>query len=231
MALRMIDHPVMLAPFFLLMVSFLLKGNISWILMGMAFFLVFYLSFTSDARIKGKKIVVRIGKPIPLAKKEILPDEVVEIIELPEAYGIRIIGQFQRPWVPMGYLATGLFVGILLLLRGESYGIFWIYISLLSSLNYLFRPADKRIRVMASGVISLVSALAFFGLRHPEFSLSVIAYGFFDVFISIEDYGQDAIIIKTENEKIVLLGESTSKEKLLNELKSLLAGGSNVQTS
>ncbi|WP_297506201.1 hypothetical protein [Thermococcus sp.] len=231
MVLKIVDHPVVLVPFLLLVVSFLTGEKVSWILMGLSFWLIIYISFTSEARIEGQKIVIRIGRPIPLAKKEILPDEVVEVIELPEAYGIRIIGQFQRPWVPMGRLATGLFVGILLLLRGQSYGIFWIYISLLSSLNYLFRPVDKRTRVMASGIISLVSALAFLYLRHPEFSLSVIAYGFFDVFISIGDYGQDAIIIKTENEKIVLLGESASKERFLKGLRSILAGGLNVQTS
>ncbi|ASJ06455.1 hypothetical protein [Thermococcus pacificus] len=229
MPLRIVDHPVVLMPFLLLAVSLLTGEKVSWILMGLSLWLIVYISFTGEAKIEGQKIVIRIGRPIPLAKKEILLDEVVEVIELPGAYGIRMIGQFQRPWVPIGCLTTGLFVGILLLLRGESYGIFWMYISLLSSLDYLFRPVDKRIRVVASGIISLFSALAFFYLRHPEFSLGVIAYGFFDV-ISSEDYGQDAIIIKTENEKIVLLGESASKERFLKGLRSIIVGGLNAQT-
>jgi len=75
MPLRMIDHPVMLLPFILLEVSFLLGGNVGRTLMVLAFWLVVYISLTGDARIERGLIVVRIGRPVPLARKEILLDE------------------------------------------------------------------------------------------------------------------------------------------------------------
>jgi len=231
MSLRMVDHPVALIPFFLLAVSFLIGGRTGWVLMLLSFWLIVYISFTGGVRIGGQKIVIRIGRPLSLAKREIPLDEIVEVVELPLAYGIRLIEQFQRPWVPLGSLATGVFVGILLLLRGEFYGVLWVYVSLLSSLNYVFRPREKRTRIIASGVISLASALAFLYLRYPEFSLGVILYGLFDALFASDNYGQEAVIIRTEKERIVLIGESTSKEKFLDELKSILVGGSNVQAS
>ncbi|WP_456423708.1 hypothetical protein [Thermococcus sp.] len=231
MSLRMVDHPVVLIPFFLLVVSFLTGGEVGWVLMGLSFWIVLYISFTSEVRVEGQKIVIRVGKPFSLAKKEIPPEEIVEIIELPSAYGIRLVGQFQRPWVPLGSLATGVFVGILLLLRGEFYGVLWVYVSLLSFLDYILRPKEKRTRIFASVVISLSSALAFLYLGHPEFSLGVIIYGFLDAVFASDNYGQEALIIKTENERIVLLGDPASKKKFFEEIKVLLAGGSNAQTS
>ena len=231
MSLRMIDHPVILIPFLLLTVSFLIDGKIGWVLMGLSFWLVLYISFTSDVKIEGRRIVIRIGRPLPLAKKTISLDEIVEVVELPSAYGIRLIEQFQRPWIPLGTLATGIFIGVLLILRGEFYGILWIYISVVSSLDYVFRPREKKTRIIASVVISLVSALAFLYINHPEFTLSVIFYGFFDALFANESYGQNSVVIKTESERIVLLGSPTSKEKFLEELKSILIGGPNVQTA
>ena len=231
MSLRMIDHPVILIPFFLLTVSFLIDGKIGWVLMGLSFWLVLYVFFTSEVKIEGRKIVIRIGRPLSLAKKTISLDEIVEIIELPSAYGIRLIEQFQRPWVPLGTIVTGIFIGVLLILRGEFYGIFWIYASILSSLDYVFRPREKKTRILASMGVSLVSALAFLYINYPEFALSVIFYGFFDALFANENYSKNCVIIKTESERIVLLGSPTSKEKFLEELKSILIGDPNVQTA
>jgi len=228
MPLGMIDHPVMLLPFILLAVSFLLGGNVGWALMALAFWLVVYISLTGDARIERGRIVVRIGRPVPLARKEVPLDEIVEVIKLPSASGVRLIEQFQRPWVPLGNLAIGVSIGALFLYRSEFYGVLWIYVSLLSSLNYLFRPADKRNRMVASLFISFTSAWAFLYLGHPEFVLVVALYGLFDATFANENYGQDAVIIRTEREQIVLLGDSTATESFIEEIKSLLAGGSNV---
>ncbi len=227
MPLRMIDHPVMLLPFILLAVSFVLGGDVGWALMALAFWLVVYISLTGDARIERGRIVVRIGRPVPLARKEVPLDEVVEVIKLPSASGIRLIEQFQRPWVPLGSFATGIFIGILFLYRGEFYGVLWIYVSILSLLNFLFRPSEKRNRVLASLIVSLASALALLYLGYLEFVLVIALYGFFDA-IFVNENGQDAVIIRTERERIVLLGESTSTESFIEEIKSLLAGGSNV---
>jgi hypothetical protein len=229
MSLKMIDHPVMLLPFIMLAVSFLLGGNVGWALMALALGLVVYLSLTSDARIERGRIVVRIGRPVPLVRKEIPLDEVVEVIKLPSASGVRLIEQFQRPWVPLGNLAIGVSIGALFLHRGEFYGLLWIYVSILSALNFLFRPSEKRNRILASVVVSLLTALGFLLLRHPEFVLAVILYGFFDATFANENYGQDAVIIRTERERIVLLGDSTATERFMGKIKSLLgAGGSNV---
>ena len=221
MSLKMIDHPVMLVPFLLLAVSFLLGGNIGWALMALALGLVVYLSLTSDARIERGRIVVRIGRPVPLVRKEIPLDEVIEVIKLPSASGVRLIEQFQRPWVPLGNLAVGLSIGLLFLHRGEFYGLLWIYVSILSSLNFLFRPSERRNRVLASVVVSLITALGFLLLRHPELVLAVILYGFFDALLANESYGQDAVIIRTERERIVLLGDSTAVEKFIDKFKTL----------
>jgi len=232
MALRMADHPVMLAPFLLLAASFILGGKAGWVLMALAFWLVVYLSLTSDARIERGRIVIRIGRPLPLARKEIPLDEVVEVIKLPSASGIRLVEQFQRPWVILGNIAIGIFIGVLLLLNGGFYGVLWIYMSLLSLLSYVFRPAERRNRVTASLMISLASALAFLLLGHPEFVLVIVLYGFFDVLFASENCGQEAVVVRTERERIVLLGESTATDGFMEEIKSLLgAGGSNVQAS
>lgn len=224
----MADHPVMLFPFILPAISFVLGGKVCWSLMALAFWLVVYVSLTSDTKIEEGRIIVRIGRPLLLARKEIPLDEVVEVIKLPSASGIRLIEQFQRPWVPLGNFAIGILIGALFLHRGEFYGIFWIYFSILWVLDYVFRPVDRRNRVMASLFVSFVSALAFLYLKHPEFVLSVVLYGLFDAMFANENYGQDAVVIRTERERVVLLGESTSTESFIEKIKSLLAGGSNV---
>ncbi|WP_457741485.1 hypothetical protein [Thermococcus sp.] len=229
MALRMIDHPILLVPFFLLTVSFLIGGRTGWVLMGLSFWLIVYLSFTSDARIEGKKLVIRIGRPVTVARKEIPIDEIVEVIELPSVGGIRLLEQFQRPWVPIGITAIGISIGVLFLVRGEFYGLLWVYISIISSLNYLFRPKDRKGRVLVSTVISLAAAVAFLFLGYPELTLGIILYGLFDALFANDNYGQDALIVRTESERIVLIGDSAGE--MLEKLKSLLSGGSNVQAS
>ncbi|MEO2152768.1 MAG: hypothetical protein ABGW50_08955 [Thermococcus sp.] len=231
MPLRMIDHPVMLLPFILLVVSFLLGGNVGWALMALAFWLVVYIPLTGDARIERGRIVVRIGRPVPLARKEVPLDEIVEVIKLPSASGIRLIEQFQRPWVPLGNLAIGVSIGVLFLHRGEFYGFLWIYVSILSLLDFLFRPSEKRNRILASVIVSLLTALALLYLGYLEFVLVIALYGLFDATFANENYGQDAVIIRTERERIVLLGDSTATESFIEEIKSLLAGGSNVPAS
>ncbi|NJE54685.1 hypothetical protein [Thermococcus sp. 21S9] len=229
MSLKMIDHPLLLLPFLLLAVSFLQGGNVGWALMALAFWLVVYISLTGDARIERGRIVVRIGRPVPLAIKEIPLDEVVEVIKLPSASGVRLIEQFQRPWVPLGNLVIGVSIGALFLHRGEFYGLLWIYVSILSALNFLFRPSEKRNRVLASVVVSLLTVLALLYMGRPEFVLVVALYGLFDATFANENYGQDAVIIRTERERIVFLGDSTATEGFMENIKSLLsAGGSNV---
>jgi len=233
MPLRMIDHPMMLFPFILLAVSFILGGEISWALMALAFWLVVYISLATDTRIERGRIVVRIGRPVPLARKEVPLDEIVEVIKLPSASGVRLIEQFQRPWVPLGNLVIGVSIGALFLRRDEFYGLLWIYISILSSLNFLFRPSERRNRILASVIVSLLTALGFLLLRHPEFTLGIILYGLFDALFANENYGQDAVIVRTERERIVLLGDPTTTEGFMGKIKSLLviAGGSNVSAS
>jgi len=229
MPLRMIDHPVMLLPFILLAVSFVLGGDVGWALMALAFWLVVYISLTGDIRIERGRIVVRIGRPVPLARKEVPLDEIVEVIKLPSASGIRLIEQFQRPWVPLGNLAIGVSIGALFLYRGEFYGVLWIYVSILSSLNFLFRPSEKRNRILASVAVSFLTALALLYLGYLEFVLVVALYGLFDATFANENYSQDAVIIRTERERIVLLGDSTATESFMEKIKSLLGtGGSNV---
>ncbi|NJE49324.1 hypothetical protein [Thermococcus sp. 9N3] len=97
MPLRMIDHPVMLLPFILLAVSFLLGDNVGWALMALAFWLVVYLSMTSDARIEHGRIVVRIGRPVPLSRKEVPLDEVDEVIVWSTLADIGVSGYSRGP--------------------------------------------------------------------------------------------------------------------------------------
>ncbi|MCD6372956.1 MAG: hypothetical protein J7L37_05360 [Thermococcus sp.] len=233
MHLTMFDHPTMLVPFILLAASFVLGGKVGWGLLALSFWLVVYISLTTNTKIEGDQVVIRIGKPLPLATKKVPLDEIVEVIKMPSASGIRLIEQFQRPWVPVGSFATGILMGALFLHRGEPYGVLWIYISLISLLNYVFRPAEKKGRIGASLAISVVSALVLLYLGHPEFTLGIALYGVFDIMFANENYGQDAIIIRTERERIVLLGDSTSTEAFIREIQSLLAnaGGSNVPSS
>jgi len=221
----MADHPVLLFPFALLTVSFFIDGNPGFVLMSIAFLLVLYLSFTSGVDIKGKKIVIRLGRPIPLAKKEISLDEIVEIIELPSAGGVRIFDHLERPWVVLGILLTGCLIGALLLLRGEVYGILWLYTGALFIFDYLFKPSENGRHVFLTLMLTAVAGLAFVFLKHPEFSLAVIAFGAFKAMEVNENYTMEAIIIRTEEERIVLLGSPESKENFLNELRKALGGG------
>jgi len=229
MSLKMVDHPVLLIPLLLLVASVTLPRKVGNVLLEVAFLLLIYLTFTSGVEIKDRKLVVRIGKPITLAKKEVPLDDIVEIIDMPLAQGVRLVKQFQRPWVPLGVFAIGGLIGALLLFRQQFYGILWIYLSVLSSLNYILRPREKRSRIIASILISVSTGLMFLYVGHPEFTLGVSLYGLFDVIFVNEGYHQRALIIRTGRERIVLIGDST--EDMLEKLKCLLAGDSNVQAS
>ncbi|AHL23608.1 hypothetical protein [Thermococcus nautili] len=97
MPLMMIDHPLLLLPFILLAVSFLLGDNVGWALMALAFWLVVYTSLTTDTRIERGRIVVRISRPVPLSRKEVPLDEVDEVIIWFASAGIGVSGYSREP--------------------------------------------------------------------------------------------------------------------------------------
>ncbi|WP_054839468.1 hypothetical protein [Thermococcus sp. JCM 11816] len=65
MPLRIADHPALLVPFLILLTSFVIPGKLSLLAMGIAFMLVLYISFTSDAKVENGRVVFYLGRPVP----------------------------------------------------------------------------------------------------------------------------------------------------------------------
>jgi hypothetical protein len=231
MSLRRADHPVLVLPCALLAVSYFIGGDLGAVLMGVAFWLVIYVNFTSCVELEDGRVVITIGRPLPLVREEIPLDEIVEIIETPPARGIRLVTYLERPWVMVWAALVGLLVGSLLLVRGEPYGVLWIYFAVLFSFDYVLSPSETKLYACLVLILTVLTAFVLFLLNTLGFILLVLAMGAFMVIRAYEHYDKGAIIIKTDDRTVVLLGDSESRKVLVRALERALGGKAGVQAT
>lgn len=228
MPLRIADHPALLVPFLILLTSFVIPGKLSLLAMGIAFMLVLYISFTSDAKVENGRVVFYLGRPVPLAVSEVSLSEIVEIIDVPSVEGgVRLLNYLERPWVIVGVALVGFLIGGLVLVKGNAYGLLWVYIAGIFLLDYVFKPSESRKQVTSVLALSTLTGIAFLLLREwGGFAMSVFLYGVLFALMVNDNYTKEALIIRTERGRIVLLGSPPdSKGRFLERLKGTRGGG------
>jgi hypothetical protein len=224
MSLRIADHPVLLVPFLFLLASFVIHGELSLLLTSIAFLIVLYIGFTSDVKVEKGRVILYLGRPVPLAMSEIFLSEIVEIIEVPSMEGVRLLDYLERPWVVIGVALIGLLIGSIVFVEDEAYGLLWVYMAGIFLLDYIFRPSEGRKQMVSVLILSILTGIVFLFLGEWGFAMSVALYGVFFSMMTNENYTKEALILRTERGRVVLLGSPESKERFLKELRRALGG-------
>ncbi|WP_367884010.1 hypothetical protein [Thermococcus sp. JCM 11816] len=97
---------------------------------------------------------------------EVSLSEIVEIIDVPSVEGgVRLLNYLERPWVIVGVALVGFLIGGLVLVKGNAYGLLWVYIAGIFLLDYVFKPSESRKQVTSVLALSTLTGIAFLLLR------------------------------------------------------------------